>query len=52
MMGLLPAGDIMFFNILGKPMLVINTAEETYEFMDRQGSIYSDRSKSVLYSEM
>ena len=49
---LFSTGDIMAFNILGKPVLVINTAEEAYEFMEKRGSIYSDRVDSVLHSEM
>lgn len=39
----------MAFKILRKPLLVINTAEEAYEFMEKQGSIYSDRGESVLH---
>lgn len=42
----------MGFKILDKSLLVISSAEEAYEFMDRQGSIYSDRTASVLHSEM
>lgn len=42
----------MALKILRVRLLVINSAEEAYEFMEKQGSIYSDRGESVLHGEM
>ena len=42
----------MHLNFLGKPILVINDAEEAYNLLEKRGSIYSDRPKSILIGEM
>src|ERR1700761_7663889 len=36
-------GDIIYLNILGQPIVVLNSKEAIADLLDTRGSIYSDR---------
>lgn len=42
----------MQLSVAGKTIVVLNTAEQANDFMDKRGNIYSDRPHSVLQGEM
>lgn len=35
--------DIIYLNVLGKPMVILNTLEAVTELLERRSAIYSDR---------
>ncbi|KAI0365185.1 CyP450 monooxygenase [Pilatotrama ljubarskyi] len=41
-------GEMVYLEILGKPILVLNTYEVACEFMDRRSRAYADRPDSVM----
>lgn len=43
-------GDIMYLNLLGQSVIVLNTAQATYDLLDKRSAIYSDRIKSSVVS--
>ena len=45
-------GGIIYLNVLGKSMIVINDLKIARDLMDKRGSIYSDRPRLVLFCEM
>ena len=45
-------GGIIYLNVLGKSMIVINDLKVARDLMDKRGSIYSDRPRLVLFCEM
>ncbi|KAH8104354.1 cytochrome P450 [Phellopilus nigrolimitatus] len=45
-------GDIIYMNVLGRPIVVLNKFEHAHELMDKQGAIYSDRPRMVFLGEM
>ncbi|KAJ3491620.1 hypothetical protein NLI96_g552 [Meripilus lineatus] len=36
-------GDIMYLNVLGKPIVLLNSEQAARELLDKKGKIYSDR---------
>lgn len=45
-------GDIMYLSISGKSIIVLNKAEDAQNLLEKRGSNYSDRPRSVLQGEM
>lgn len=45
-------GDIIYLNIVGQPIVVINSAKIAADLLDRRASIYSDRPPSYVASEL
>lgn len=43
----LATGDIIQVDVLGKPMLIINTRDVARDLIDKRSAIYSDRPRSV-----
>ncbi|KZP21555.1 cytochrome P450 [Athelia psychrophila] len=44
--------DIVYLNVLGKPMVVLNTLEAATELLERRSAIYSDRPRFVMLREL
>ncbi|KAJ7714035.1 hypothetical protein B0H14DRAFT_2413580 [Mycena olivaceomarginata] len=42
-------GDIMYLDILGNSMIVLNTEKVAVDLLNKQSSIYSDRPRFILY---
>jgi hypothetical protein len=36
-------GDIIYLNIFGQQIIVLNSAEDAQELLDKRAAIYSDR---------
>ena len=45
-------GGLIYVNVLGKPMVIINKLEIARELLDKRGANYSDRPRLVLLCEM
>ena len=45
-------GNVFQLSIVGKPMIVVNTAEEARELLEKRGAINSDRPKTLVHGEM
>ena len=45
-------GGLIYVNVLGKPMVIINKLEIARELLDKRGVNYSDRPRLVLLCEM
>ncbi|OSC99152.1 cytochrome P450 [Trametes coccinea BRFM310] len=44
--------DVLFFKVLGTPLLVINTFEAARELLEKKGALYSDRPRMVMIKEL
>ena len=44
--------DILYFNILGRPMIVLNSVNSARDLMDKKGANYADRPRFVLFEVM
>jgi hypothetical protein len=45
-------GDLIYFHLLGQPMIVLSSLDVARDLMDKRSSIYSDRPRFVLFSEL
>lgn len=45
-------GDVIYIQILGQPIVVLNSLQAARDLMEKRGSIYSDRPRFVLFSEL
>lgn len=36
-------GDILYLSIMGKPMIILNSAKSAIDLLDKRGAVYSDR---------
>ena len=45
-------GDIVYVNVLGQPIVILNSAKVTFEMLDKKSSLYSDRPVFRVASEM
>jgi hypothetical protein len=43
---------LMYLNVLGQPVLVINSLKTAVELLDRRANIYSDRSRYIVANEI
>ncbi|KAL5536334.1 hypothetical protein ACEPAF_155 [Sanghuangporus sanghuang] len=45
-------GDIIYFTVLGRPIIILNRFEDARELMDRRGALYSDRPRMTYIVDM
>ncbi|KAJ3514436.1 hypothetical protein NLJ89_g2382 [Agrocybe chaxingu] len=45
-------GPVLYLNILGQPMIVLNTHKAATDLLDRRSAIYSDRPRDIVGGEM
>lgn len=45
-------GDVIYLQVLGTPLIYLNSAEATGDLLDARGAIYSDRPVLTMASEM
>ncbi|CCM06458.1 uncharacterized protein FIBRA_08722 [Fibroporia radiculosa] len=45
-------GDIFYFDVFGQPALVVNSMQAAFDLMDKRGSKYSDRPRTVVLTEL
>ncbi|KAI0784062.1 cytochrome P450 [Abortiporus biennis] len=45
-------GEIVYLNVLGQPIIVLNSVKTATDLLDRRSRIYSDRPKSVVGNDM
>ena len=43
---------MMYLNVLGQPILVINSLKTAFELLDRRANIYSDRPRVIVGHEI
>lgn len=41
--------DVLSFNILGQPVIVLNSVKAASELLEKRGANYSDRPRFVLF---
>lgn len=41
--------DVLSFNILGRPIIVLNSREACHDLLDKRGTNYNDRPRFVLF---
>ncbi len=46
------AGDMIYFEVLGRPFLVLGSLERTTDLLERRSSNYSDRPRLPMVLEM
>ena len=46
------AGDIIGLNLLGQPMIVLNSAEHAIALLEKRGTLYSDRPVLTMGGEL
>jgi cytochrome P450 len=44
--------DVLYFNVLGRPIVVLNSAGACHDLLDKRGTNYSDRPRFVLFEVM
>ncbi|KAL3472358.1 cytochrome P450 [Aspergillus californicus] len=44
--------DILYFNVLSQPIVVLNSIEAAHELMDKRGANYADRPRFVVFEVM
>ncbi|GJE86537.1 cytochrome P450 [Phanerochaete sordida] len=45
-------GDIIYLNLLGQPMVVLNSAQHAIALLDKRSTLYSDRPKLMMGGEI
>lgn len=45
-------GNIFQLSILGKPVIIMDKAEDAHQLLDKRGNNYSDRTKAVMHGEL
>jgi len=45
-------GDVFELRVFSQPMIVLNSLAAAKDLVDKRGSIYSDRPRFVLFSEL
>jgi hypothetical protein len=45
-------GDIVYVNVLGKPMIILGSVSAARELMEARGANYSDRPRIVMHGEL
>ncbi|KAI0784068.1 cytochrome P450 [Abortiporus biennis] len=45
-------GDLVFLNVVGQPILVLNSLRVAVDLLDRRSDIYSDRPKNIVTRDM
>ena len=42
------SGDVVYLNVLGQPMVVLNSLQAAQDLLDKRSANYSDRPDSVM----
>jgi len=45
-------GPVTYLNLLGRPLIVLNTAKATIDLLERRGGNYANRPGSIMVGEM
>ena len=45
-------GDVIYLNVLGQPVLVLESGRATLDLFDKRSNIYSDRPHLVMAGEL
>ncbi|KAK7683860.1 hypothetical protein QCA50_013238 [Cerrena zonata] len=45
-------GPIIYLNMLGQPVVVLNTAQAAFDLLDQRGTNYTDRPKLIMAAEI
>lgn len=45
-------GDVVYINLLGQPMLILNSLEACQDLLDKRSAKYSDRPRLVMVNEL
>ncbi|EJD04870.1 cytochrome P450 [Fomitiporia mediterranea MF3/22] len=45
-------GDVVYLSIIGKPLIILNSAEAARDLLDKRASNFSDRPRFVLHGEL
>jgi hypothetical protein len=45
-------GDLIYLNVAGQPIVVINSPKAGVALLDRRAAIYSDRPRSIVGSDI
>jgi hypothetical protein len=43
--------DVLYLNLMGQPLIILNSAQAAIDLMDKRSSIYSDRPPLPMYEE-
>jgi hypothetical protein len=46
------SGDLIYLNVAGQPVVVLNSPKVAADLLDRRAAIYSDRPPLIVASEM
>ena len=49
---ILNTGDVVHIKIFGQPVVILNSLQASRDLLDKRSSIYSDRPRFVLLSEL
>ena len=45
-------GDVIYLNVAGQPMIVLNSQKVAADLLDRRAGIYSDRARNIVAGEI
>lgn len=45
-------GEIVYFNVFGQPLLVLNSPGAAADLLDRRAGIYSDRPRNIVAGDI
>ncbi|KAI0065155.1 cytochrome P450, partial [Artomyces pyxidatus] len=45
-------GDVVYFNVIGQPAIVLNTPKAAIDLLERRSAIYSDRVRNIVGAEI
>ena len=45
-------GDVIYMSLFGQPFVVLNSIDAARDLLDKRGSNYSSRPKSVLFEDL
>ena len=43
-----PLGDIIYLNVAGQPVVILNSQKVAADLLDRRAGIYSDRPRNIV----
>ena len=51
-LNLSPLGDLIYLNVAGQPIVIINSPKVGVALLDRRAAIYSDRPRNIVASDI
>lgn len=45
-------GDLMYFNVAGQPLVVLNSQKVAADLLDRRAGNFSDRPRNIVLSDI